>query len=309
MNIHFIKDTDLQEVISAIREKNRMAEDETFNGSDMPDLIRNVGAPYVDTSKLTNFSFFCTLNRLEEIDFENIDFSNGENFRGMFSDSDRLTECPYFDTSKATNTSLMFKNCESLKTVPHFDTSQVTNFREMFYNVHDLEYIPPLNTSNGTDFYQTFYRLVCLTEFPSIDTSKGTNFYQCWYGDAVTTFPEFNLTSATNLKEAFRQCSKAVTFTNLIFDSAPTNVMTNMFQSVSQLENITITGTIKVNSNNLSFANSPKLTVESMLSVLNALEDNTGEGTRYTVYFGSTNLAKLTDEQKAIAENKNISLG
>ena len=50
-----------------------------------------------------------------------------------------------------------------------------------------------------------------------------------------------------------------------------------------------------------------KLTVDSMVGIFNNLKDLTGE-TAKTLTLGSTNLAKLTDEQKAIAINKNWTL-
>ena len=49
------------------------------------------------------------------------------------------------------------------------------------------------------------------------------------------------------------------------------------------------------------------LTVDSMVGIFNNLKDLTGE-TAKTLTLGSTNLAKLTDEQKAIATNKNWTL-
>ena len=49
------------------------------------------------------------------------------------------------------------------------------------------------------------------------------------------------------------------------------------------------------------------LTVDSMVGIFNNLKDLTGE-TAKTLTLGSTNLAKLTDEQKAIATNKNCTL-
>lgn len=52
---------------------------------------------------------------------------------------------------------------------------------------------------------------------------------------------------------------------------------------------------------------STNITVDSMVTMFNALKDLTGE-TAKTLTFGSTNLAKLTDEQKAIATNKNWNL-
>ena len=52
---------------------------------------------------------------------------------------------------------------------------------------------------------------------------------------------------------------------------------------------------------------SNNLTVDSMVAMFNSLKDLTGE-TAKTLTLGSTNLAKLTDEQKAIAANKNWTL-
>lgn len=52
---------------------------------------------------------------------------------------------------------------------------------------------------------------------------------------------------------------------------------------------------------------SSNLTVDSMVSIFNNLKDLTGE-TAKTLTLGSTNLLKLTDEQRAIATNKNWTL-
>ena len=52
---------------------------------------------------------------------------------------------------------------------------------------------------------------------------------------------------------------------------------------------------------------SNKITVESMVAMFNSLKDLTGE-TAKTLTLGATNLAKLTDEQKQIATNKNWTL-
>ena len=63
-----------------------------------------------------------------------------------------------------------------------------------------------------------------------------------------------------------------------------------------------------------SLSNSSKLTEESLLSVLNGLYDYVGNGVSVPsssygkLTLGSTNLAKLTDEQKAIATLKGWTL-
>lgn len=52
---------------------------------------------------------------------------------------------------------------------------------------------------------------------------------------------------------------------------------------------------------------SDNITADSMIAMFNSLKDLTGD-TAKTLTLGSTNLAKLTDEQKAIATNKNWTL-
>jgi hypothetical protein len=58
------------------------------------------------------------------------------------------------------------------------------------------------------------------------------------------------------------------------------------------------------NCNNFNLSMSTKYSAETLVGVLNSLKDRTGE-TAYTLTLGTANLAKLTDEQKAIATNKN----
>ena len=52
---------------------------------------------------------------------------------------------------------------------------------------------------------------------------------------------------------------------------------------------------------------SNNLTVDSMVAMFNSLKDLTGETTK-TLTLGSTNLTKLSDEQKEIATSKNWTL-
>ncbi|MEE0266216.1 MAG: leucine-rich repeat domain-containing protein [Acutalibacteraceae bacterium] len=79
----------------------------------------------------------------------------------------------------------------------------------------------------------------------------------------------------------------------------------NPFGSFSNLEFVDL-GT-DFNCNGLNLSISTKFSAETLVNMLNSLKDRTGE-TAYTLTLGTTNLAKLTDEQKAIATNKNWAL-
>lgn len=89
----------------------------------------------------------------------------------------------------------------------------------------------------------------------------------------------------------------------------PTNSSSyNIFYYLKNLKNVTISGTISFSGiSNFYLANCINLTTDSILNIFNALEDRTGK-TTYTVTLGATNLAKLTDEQKQIAIDKNYTL-
>ena len=76
---------------------------------------------------------------------------------------------------------------------------------------------------------------------------------------------------------------------------------TALLAGCSNLVNLTINGELRAELY-LNYIN--KLTVDSLMSVINALVDLTGENSK-TLTLGATNLAKLSDEQKAVATNKN----
>lgn len=61
------------------------------------------------------------------------------------------------------------------------------------------------------------------------------------------------------------------------------------------------------NCNGLDLSPSTKYSVDTIVSMLIALADRTGQ-TAYTLKLGAKNLAKLSDEQKAIATDKNWTL-
>lgn len=79
----------------------------------------------------------------------------------------------------------------------------------------------------------------------------------------------------------------------------------NPFQGCSSLENVTIENGF--NCNNLDLSPSTRYSAETMVSWFEALADRTGQAS-FKLTIGSTNLNKLTTEQKAIATNKNWTL-
>ena len=266
--------------------------------------IQSGGSGGLDTSTITNFNEFCINQRIPIDCLGGLDTRSGTDFSYMFSGSSGLTTLPQLDTSNGTNFSYMFYDCSSLTTIPQLDTSNGTGFGYMFYNCTSLTTIPQLDTSKSTNFTQMFLNCSSLAEVPQLNTSKGTTFERMFEGcKKLTEIPPLDTSKASQLSGTFRYCYELKTVELTSF--APTLYV---FDGCRSLENLTVTGTITINGNNyLDLSDSTLLTVDSLLSVLNALADNTGKTTR-TITLGSTNLAKLTDEQKAIATNKNYTL-
>lgn len=76
-----------------------------------------------------------------------------------------------------------------------------------------------------------------------------------------------------------------------------------IFSDCPNLTTITLTGTL--DADYLDFSSGLEaLTIDSLVSILDALKDRT-EDTQYTLVLGESHLSKLADEQKAIATNKN----
>jgi hypothetical protein len=77
----------------------------------------------------------------------------------------------------------------------------------------------------------------------------------------------------------------------------------NSFFSATSIVNVEISNIQKA----VVFSNSNFINHASLLNILNALCDLTGQ-TSLTCTLGSTNLARLTDTEKAIATGKNWTL-
>ncbi len=130
----------------------------------------------------------------------------------------------------------------------------------------------------------------------------GGNFYRCFHSSGITTVDKvIDASGATNMGQAFYGAS-IVTIKELRFGER--NTFDGTFISARALANLTATGTIAVN---IDFNYCTKLTKESLLSIINALKDNAG-GTTLTLTLGTTNLNKLTDEEKAVATQKGWTL-
>jgi len=139
-------------------------------------------------------------------------------------------------------------------------------------------------------------------DFSGAKATFSYTFYEC----ETATLPAIDASNATKLDYTFNSMPNLVTIDKLILGAGTT--YTAPFAGASKLENLIVEGTI--GQNGFSVSGASRLTHESLMSIINALADYSEDtsGTAWKVTLGSTNLEKLTAEEKAIAENKGWSL-
>lgn len=152
-----------------------------------------------------------------------------------------------------------------------------------------------------------------IKKIPFIDTSSYTSMdYMFQYYSNLTTIPKINTSKVTTVLSMFNQCSNLTSLPELDF-SAVKNLSAfvancNKLTDLGGFQNLGKGYTIKtVNYSNytLSLSYSGVLTHDSLMNVINNLYDlASNEKSTQTVQLGSTNLAKLTAEEIAIATNK-----
>ena len=142
----------------------------------------------------------------------------------------------------------------------------------MFNQCKSLTNLPPLNTSKVNNMGYMFSGCASMIEAPTLDTSRVTEAGSMFGGcTKLTTVPAYNMGSCKNLDYIFERCSKLKSI-----------LMTNIGVK-------------------LDIHYSTQFEREDLLVILNNLKTVTSTK---TLTMGATNLAKLTDEDKAIAINK-----
>ena len=140
----------------------------------------------------------------------------------------------------------------------------------------------------------------CLTNVPILPTYNATNFTYTWSGCiSLLTIPPFNFGSAVDISGCFNGCISLTTLPYMNLKS-----VTNATNAWTGCIDLTTLGGFGAISTDFNLSDSTLLTVESIMNVINQAATVTGK----TMTFGSENLAKLTDEQKAVATNKGWTL-
>ena len=281
---------------------------------------------HLDTGLGNNLtSVFNGCSALEKI--PQLDTSSATNMTAMFNGCRKITTLPMMDTSQVTNMKQFVSGCNALKTIPLLDTSSVTDMSSMFSGCPQLKTIPAINTSSATNMASMFQSCSALEEIPLLDTSSATTvasmFASC---SSLRTIPALDISSATNTSLMFSGCysldyiplldtSKAINMNNMFANVYSIQVLPALDCSkVTTANNFTnfITNShalVKMNATGMKYAFNLStaifMTREEIVNVLNNLGRVTSST---TLTLGSTNLAKLSAEDKAIATSKGWTL-
>lgn len=206
----------------------------------------------------------------------------------------------YNDTENVTNMSYMFNSCTNLTSIPLLNTSKVVNMNHMFYFCSSITAIPQLDTINVTDMSALFGECRKLTSVPLLNTSKVTNMYNMFNSCYdLTTIPLFDTRNVTNMDYMFSGCRNLTEIP--AFDVSKVTKFGSMLNACSSLTAIHMTG-MKVS---LWMASSTKFTTEALHEIIDNLATVTST---QKLTMGNTNLAKVSEEYKAIATNKGWTL-
>lgn len=174
-----------------------------------------------------------------------------------------------------------------------------TKFANSTFTTVPSEIIPYLEAQ--TDMSYMFYLCQALKTVPHFDTSRVTStdsmFNGCWN---LQTVPQFDTSSIISTNSMFSSCSSLQTVP-LLNLSKVTKIMNinRMFDSCSSLTNLGGFTGLKVN---LYLASSPKLTVDSIMNIINNAADMTSSPKTLTLHQDVFN--KLSEEQIATASAK-----
>lgn len=205
-------------------------------------------------------------------DFESATYIPNIRIQNNFRGCSNLSQIPTFmNFSNCYDVSGLFSSCTnlSLPTTTTLHTPKNVSTNSMFNECDGCIYAPEMDTTNVTH---------C-----------GWMFQMC---DNLIEVPVYNTVNSTNFTSMFWRDSKLKTVGGLDFTKG--TAFTNIFTYCSELENITLTGSINYT---IDFRYCRKLTYDSVKSILTAASNTTRTTSSKTLTFRRT----LTDNNGELA--------
>ena len=179
----------------------------------------------------------------------------------------------------------------------------------MTYGYSTIEEFPsnfkfaPRTGENCGNMFSYCFNLITIPQFDTHNvTYMGNMFRNC---SALTTIPQLDTRSVTSMNSMFLYCKNLTSVPKL--DATSLTAASSMFGSNhSPLDKFTNFGGLTNLKIDLNLSSCSNLTKASLMNVINEAADVTADPKTLTL--GADNLAKLTDEEKAIATNKGWTL-
>ena len=254
--------------------------------------IEIYGIEDIDTSNVTNMNFLFNQTKIKELNLPKWDVRKVTTMQRMVETLNNLTSVNLngWVTSACTDMSYLFTSCESLTSIDisSWDTSNVQTMNSMFqYNrkLTDIKFnFRTPNLTNMGTMFDGCNSLVSI-DLSMMDTSKVTDMFA-----------------------AFNDC-RNLTYLNLSnWNMSAVSNINRMLDGLGNLTTLIMDGALFPKKDlDIYLTNSNNLTVESLVSVINALPQ-LDSGESHYIQLGSTNIDKLSDDQKAIAINKGWTL-
>lgn len=183
----------------------------------------------------------------------------------------------------------------------NYGTRQHYNYTFALWNVDSLA--PKYKIGPGvTEANSLFYGLTTgkiESQYFDLSDSDVLN-YTFSSMNNVHTIEDINLRPTTRCSYTWAYCTGLKKIA--VIHVAETTLFNHAFDGDSSLEEFKIEGVIGQNGFDVHW--STKLTHESLMSIINALQDKTDVSGTWTVTMGEANLAKLSEEEIGIAEAK-----
>ena len=168
--------------------------------------------------------------------------------------------------------------------------SSLATLSSKFIQDKKLIFMPLVDTSNSNYFNSMFSSCSALTTVPQLNTSNGERFDSMFQScGALVTISQLNASSCIRMINIFSGCTALTSFGGFLNlgQAYLTTEQANYNRYTLELESCTL------------------LTHDSLMNVINNLYDIATKGCNtQQLILGSTNLAKLTAEEIAIATNK-----
>ena len=291
-----------------------------YPGTELDNEINNL-----DTSDIQRMRYmFSQCTSLTSLDLSNFNTSNVTDMASTFYNCRALTSLNLnnFDTSKVVNMMSMFTGCQKIANidVSNFDTSNVTAMSSMFNNMYALETINLSNFNTGKvqvmdSMFQNDTKLqeINLSSFTGTSLTTARNMFSGCSSLQNLNISNLDTSNVNDFSYAFYNCSKLETIPKLKADKMKS--ITNSFNQCLKLKNfdgLENIGKAYITSYSANYSNylfglssSKELTKESLINILNNLYDIKAKGCKaQTFSIGTTNIAKLTAEEIAIATEK-----